>query len=148
MVKFLRKSVVEKFRRNCFIFVKVKTVALLSLVAAMMLSSVAKTVVLADYLLNKDYIAKVLCINRNKPEMHCNGKCHLAKELKKQEEPSGKGESKTVRQVKEITGILDRAVAVQFFSNSTVQLNVKNVSAPADGISPAVFHPPCDFVII
>lgn len=126
----------------------VKTVALLSLVAALMLSSVAKTVVLADYLLNKDYIAKVLCVNRDKPAMQCNGKCHLAKELKKQEESAGKGESKTVRQVKEITGIFDRNVTVQFLSNSPAQFNVKNVSALADGISPAVFHPPCDFVIV
>lgn len=32
--------------------------------------------------LNRDYIARVLCVNRDKPQMHCNGKCHLAKQLK------------------------------------------------------------------
>jgi len=39
----------------------------------------------ADYLLNKDYIAKVLCINEAKPQMHCEGKCCLARKLKEQE---------------------------------------------------------------
>ena len=35
----------------------------------------------ADYLINYDYYSKVLCINQNKPELHCNGKCQLAKEM-------------------------------------------------------------------
>jgi hypothetical protein len=38
---------------------------------------------LVDYALNKEYIAKNLCENRNKPKLNCNGKCHLMKQLKK-----------------------------------------------------------------
>jgi hypothetical protein len=37
----------------------------------------------ADYIINYDYITKVLCENKAKPVMHCNGKCHLMKELAK-----------------------------------------------------------------
>lgn len=33
------------------------------------------------YEINKEYIANNLCENRNKPEMHCNGKCHLRKQI-------------------------------------------------------------------
>lgn len=36
-----------------------------------------------DYNINYEYIAKVLCINKDVPESNCNGKCQLAKELKK-----------------------------------------------------------------
>ncbi|TWO33707.1 hypothetical protein E1J38_002725 [Seonamhaeicola sediminis] len=39
-----------------------------------------------EYVLNQDYIAEFLCINKDKPELQCNGKCHLAKEIKKQQE--------------------------------------------------------------
>lgn len=39
--------------------------------------------VIGYYELNKDYIAKNLCENRNKPEMKCCGKCYLRKQLKK-----------------------------------------------------------------
>lgn len=38
---------------------------------------------LANYVINKDFIAEVLCVNQDKPEMQCEGKCHLKKELKK-----------------------------------------------------------------
>ena len=43
-----------------------------------------------DYQLRKDFIAKVLCINRNKPKLHCNGKCYLANKLKLEEERENK----------------------------------------------------------
>ena len=36
-----------------------------------------------EYAINYDYISKVLCINKDKPEMNCNGKCQLMKELEK-----------------------------------------------------------------
>ncbi len=37
-----------------------------------------------DYVVNYDYIVNVLCVNKDKPQMHCNGKCHLTKELAKE----------------------------------------------------------------
>lgn len=36
-----------------------------------------------DYVVNYDYISKVLCENKAKLEMKCNGKCHLMKEMAK-----------------------------------------------------------------
>ncbi len=39
-----------------------------------------------EYVLNQDYIAEFLCINKDKPELQCNGKCHLVKEIEKQKD--------------------------------------------------------------
>jgi len=39
-----------------------------------------------QYVINYEYISEVLCINKEKPEMHCNGKCHLMQELAKASE--------------------------------------------------------------
>lgn len=42
-----------------------------------------------DYWIDYDYIATVLCVNKDKPELQCNGKCHLMEELSKvSDEPS------------------------------------------------------------
>jgi hypothetical protein len=38
---------------------------------------------LAEYALNKAYIAQTLCENKDKPLLRCEGKCHLAKEIAK-----------------------------------------------------------------
>ncbi len=39
-----------------------------------------------EYLLNKDYIAKNLCINKDKPKSCCKGKCYMMKQLQKTNE--------------------------------------------------------------
>lgn len=38
---------------------------------------------LVEYAVNYQYISEVLCINRSNPELHCNGKCYLGKEIAK-----------------------------------------------------------------
>ena len=43
-----------------------------------------------EFAINQDYIAKFLCINQDKPEMNCGGKCHLMKQLEKQEKEEPK----------------------------------------------------------
>ncbi|WP_237738905.1 hypothetical protein [Galbibacter marinus] len=37
-----------------------------------------------DYVINQDYIAEYLCINKDKPEMDCNGKCYLMEMLEEE----------------------------------------------------------------
>ena len=36
---------------------------------------------LVEYSFKYDYFSKVLCINKDKPELQCNGKCQLSKKL-------------------------------------------------------------------
>lgn len=36
-----------------------------------------------EYVLNKEFIVKNLCINRDKPHSCCEGKCYLEKQIKK-----------------------------------------------------------------
>jgi len=43
-----------------------------------------------EYEVNKEYIEKNLCENRDKPWMNCHGKCHLKKQIKKASEEDKK----------------------------------------------------------
>jgi hypothetical protein len=36
-----------------------------------------------NFYVNQKEIAAKECVNKNRPEMHCNGKCYLSKQLKK-----------------------------------------------------------------
>ena len=42
--------------------------------------------VYAGFELNHEYISSRLCENRDKPWLHCNGKCYLIKKLREAEE--------------------------------------------------------------
>ena len=63
-----------------------------------MLQCVAHLVVLGLFTLNREYIAKSLCENRNKPSKKCNGKCYLRKQLKKvNDTENGSSNSPTIK---------------------------------------------------
>jgi len=44
------------------------------------------TMVQLDYLVHKDFISSVLCVEKDVPDSTCEGKCHLRKELSKLDE--------------------------------------------------------------
>ncbi len=61
----------------------------LSLLFLMLVKAWVMPLLYLDYELRRDYIIKNLCVNRNRPQLRCNGKCYLAKRLadsRKQEE--------------------------------------------------------------
>ena len=98
-----------------------------------------------SFKVNQDYIAKALCINRNKPEMHCNGKCVLAQRIKAAEEKERKEIPRKLKDQKEVVycfsfpkwlpepaADLKSTPAIRFFYQSP------STSTDVKGI----FHPP------
>lgn len=57
----------------------------LILCLTLLLVQFRQSIVHLDYVVNKDYIAKVLCIEKDVEESTCAGQCHLKKELAKVE---------------------------------------------------------------
>ena len=54
---------------------------------------------IAYYKVNKEYITRVLCQNRDKPQLHCDGKCYLAKKLKEQQQKQDQQTSDRVESI-------------------------------------------------
>ena len=59
------------------------------ILTGILLQTCSKGVILTEYLINRDFIATVLCINKDNPQKHCDGKCHLKKQLAKDDEQQG-----------------------------------------------------------
>ena len=92
--------------------------------------------------LNKNYIASVLCENKDKPELNCNGKCFLSKKLKQVEEKERKEEQQTQRKMFQESFIVSSVLL--FNNNITLIRKVsfhENPEALPDGSSD-IFHPP------
>lgn len=60
------------------------------LLFAIMLPMLSPWGTVAYFNINRAYIARVLCENRDRPQLNCNGKCYLAKKLKQQQEKKDK----------------------------------------------------------
>lgn len=78
-------------RNNCIplFMYRTRSLVLLLLLALPML---VKTGLVANYWINYQYYSKVLCENKDKPMLHCNGKCALGKELKEAERSKNQAE--------------------------------------------------------
>ena len=99
-----------------------------------------------QYVLNYDYIAKELCENKAKPEMHCNGKCHLMKELAKasENETPITSDKKVSHHESEVL-FFEQLVTFDFFQknvSSQKELNTRYVNFYKKEDLTSVFHPP------
>ncbi len=70
----------------------------LLLVTLFLVQSFTRTFIYLNYQANKDYISNMLCENKARKELHCEGKCHLKKELQKEDKkestPAGSSKEK------------------------------------------------------
>lgn len=90
----------------------IHTIVAFVVIAVFLLQVITKFAIVVNYALNKEYIAKTLCENKAKPKMHCNGKCHLKKQLEKQEKKE------------KPTNTSKEKFEVQFFSDAKIELGL------------------------
>jgi hypothetical protein len=62
-----------------------RIIIVLLLIFILVLQPVHNLLIVLNYVINKEFISTVLCINRDKPELNCNGKCQVTEQLKEQE---------------------------------------------------------------
>ncbi|HEX8329733.1 MAG TPA: hypothetical protein VF629_19505 [Hymenobacter sp.] len=70
------------------------------LAALMLLQTLGREVLVLDYALNKARITELYCVNKARPQLACNGKCHLAKQLRKADGDDNKAPAGVVGKVK------------------------------------------------
>lgn len=99
-----------------------------------------------EYFVNYDYISKVLCENKDKPQMKCNGKCHLMKELAKasESENNDSKDKKTASTEFEVL-FFEKAFELKFaqpifFNNKMVNSDYSDLYVYQNVFS--FFHPP------
>jgi hypothetical protein len=99
-----------------------------------------------DYVVNYEYISTVLCVNKAKPKMACNGKCHLMKELAKSSESEApiSSDKKIVSQQLEVLFLEEiksfEITPIYFFETPKTNSNYSNLYFRLN--SDSVFHPP------
>lgn len=106
-----------------------------------MMQTFSTLIVIADYEINKNYVTQNFCENKNKPQMHCNGQCHLSKQLQKHE----KNENSPLNPLKEKNDIQLFCSWKDFcFTDSGVKKNIYSPYLEKEITPPLsfAFHPP------
>ena len=118
-----------------------KNTITISLAFLFLLQSFTRTFIIVNYQVNKDYISNVLCENKEKKTMHCEGKCHLKKELDKEQKsestPTGNSKEKfeitLYNTIHEEKIIFEEVIIKPVFTYSAIL---------TDKVVIPVFHPP------
>ena len=63
-----------------------KTVTAYFLILSLLAVNFSRFFIYAGFELNKKYIVSTLCENRDKPWLHCNGRCYFVKKIKQAQE--------------------------------------------------------------
>jgi hypothetical protein len=95
----------------------------LSLILTLNFQVFSQMGIFAWFVLNSDYVARVLCENKNRPELHCNGQCILARKLKAAEEKE-RHEMADLLKVKEIQLFNPESFFI-YFSNVSLIISEK-----------------------
>ena len=119
-----------------------KRIVPILLVILLLLQSFSKLEVWFGFSLNQSMIEKTLCENRNNPTKHCHGKCHLRKELKKQENAEKRvpNQNKEEGSVFIVHSLSDFSINDEYINVSLIQFDYHSSCLLREN-SP-VFHPP------
>ena len=70
------------------------------LTALVLLQTLGQEVLVVDYQLHKARITALYCVNKARPQLHCNGKCHLAQKLRQADAAEKKAPAGPVAKMK------------------------------------------------
>jgi len=97
--------------------------------------------VFAGFEMNKSYIAKELCVNKNRPEMHCNGRCYLMNKLKQAQEKEHQQEQQ-FQKIQLQEALVYTPFTFKRYASPSRPLHFPYATGiPVSSVN-AVFHPP------
>jgi hypothetical protein len=124
-----------------------KLVAIVALVG-ILLQTFGQVVIVGIYYANKDYIARYLCENKNKPELRCEGKCCLKKKLAKQGKEQGSGEQSRKNSKFTYLFFANEVIGIDpVFSSGSKSLHPHYIASRTSSYSARIFHPPLEMQI-
>ena len=113
------------------------------LLVVMLIQAFSKVFIVLDYQANKNYIAEFLCVNKNKPELHCEGHCYLKKELKKAEQAENQSASQNQKLKFDFTLYCQNLFNINLTPHSLeAAVHAPFLTAAATSRPTAIFHPP------
>ena len=110
---------------TAIIFVPMKSYVVLFVTAIMLVRPLWP---IAEYIVNYDYIVNTLCENKDRPELECNGKCYLSRQLAKEAEqneknPFGERAFTELVQVVYFEPLCELAIAIPLYTDGEDNFN-------------------------
>ncbi len=96
-----------------------------------------------SYEMNVDYVTKTYCENRKNPKMHCNGKCHLVKEMKDEDKRESSSGTTIFEKYLLLLFSEEHQIALNKFFPTPNKYSSTYLIIPYSTYLSGVYHPPC-----
>jgi len=139
-------KIVSLIKHSCVFLYRMRTAIAILIMFSLTFQCMVKVAIIGWWELNRDYVAKNLCENRNKPQMKCCGKCYLKKQLKKADDntdTNGKQAPGKPGKIELAEFVIPQKMKLPYL----IKFNTHTYNAALQhmhGCSPlsAIFHPP------
>jgi hypothetical protein len=114
------------------------------LISLVLLQTFSREVLVVDFTLNRATITARFCVNKARPQLHCDGKCYFAKKLKQQEERENKAPNPLKEQLEMLPvafQTLVPAAPIRWASTPVGYGPYQSAWVPTNAMQ-GVFHPP------
>ena len=119
------------------------TVSRLALTLVLVASVQSYGVIEAQFAMNRTEIAARYCVNKSRPELHCDGKCELARRLEAQTDREREQQTALVGVALSATMWLPAAARLEAPPAEDIAAHARPVGTrAARGTPEGVFHPP------
>src|SRR5471030_1459281 len=103
--------------------------------------SFSRFFIYAGFELNRNYIATKLCENRNKPWLHCNGKCYLMEKIRQAEEKQNSAERESQKNLFQ-EAYREKNSEIKFYTKLLRVIPIPNNRIELPQRFNTIFHPP------
>lgn len=118
-----------------------KKILIYFLVVCSVSNGAMQLVVYSGYKMNKEYITSVFCINKEHPELHCDGQCFLAKKLKDLDSKN-KQVQENLKRIVEAEPKFHHTTINHQLSYFIIKQESGYLEKPIKDLSVSIFHPP------
>jgi len=98
--------------------------------------------IFAEYIMDIEQFTELYCENKEKPELKCNGKCHLADQLADSQEEKQDTELQVTSEI--LLFFADVKLETEEYFNFYIEKNISYYfnTDLTEGIGYTIFHPP------
>lgn len=116
-------------------------ITIIFLIVALMASNLSRFFIYAGFKLNQKYIAENLCVNKDRPWLHCNGKCYFVKKLKQAQEKQNSEEGQSQKNLFQ-EACFTQLTVVKFHTQLLQVIIIPDNHADLPQACNSIFRPP------
>jgi hypothetical protein len=111
------------------------------LIFSLIATNFQRFVVFAGFEMNRNYIAANLCVNKNKPWLHCNGKCYFMRKIHEAEQKQANDDRQSQKNLLQ-DSFYTTVTVIKFHSHLLQVIPIPNNRFALPQAQSAIFHPP------